>query len=262
MKKLNIFIDGSWLFKACAPERALAYRLEYPDRSFYLDFSKLASALLEHAKSAIPECSLLGDMYFSTSIFLLPEDLNAWADERDEVSAADIENIRKSTYAREKFSERAIQAGFSSEAIFRPPLKGWMIERLKEHRFQEKQVDATVVALLVKAAITQPEDVHAIITGDADVLPAIRVAYPEYSKNVFVATTHPDQLKVESRQTSFALADFDYNIEPFFLEQNAAKILQGDNVYSCGHCGKVFSRPKAIPKSALACCSPCHQKRT
>lgn len=262
MPKLNVFIDGSWLFKACAPERALAYRLEYPDRTFHLDFSKLASSLLEHARSAIPECSDLGEMYFSTSIFSLPDDLDEWANERDDVSAADIENVRKSTYARERFSEKAIQAKFSDKAIFRPRLKGWMLERLRDHRFQEKQVDATVVALLVKFAITQPEDVHVIVTGDADVLPAIRVAYPEYSKNVFVATTHPDQLKVESRQTSFALADFDYTIAPFFLEQNAAKILQGENVYSCGHCGKIFSRPKAIPKQALACCSPCHQKRT
>lgn len=262
MSKLNIFVDGSWLFKACAPERALAYRLEYPDRAFQLDFSKLTSALLEHAKSQISHCTELGEMYFSTSIFSLPDDLDAWPDERDDVSVSDIESVRKSNYAREKFSEKAIQSGFSDKAIFRPRLKGWMLERLKDKRFQEKQVDATVVALLVKSAITKPDDVHVIITGDADILPAIRVAYPEYSNNVFVATTHPDQLRVESRQTSFALADFDYTISPFFLEQNATNILQGENVYSCGHCNKVFSRTKAIPKNALACCSPCHQKRT
>lgn len=262
MSKLNVFIDGSWLFKACAPEKALAYKLEYPDRSFQLDFMKLNNELLAHAKKTRSQCTALGNLYFSTSIFSLPDDLDEWPSERDDVSMSDIENVRKSTHARERFAEKAVQSGYSENAIFRPRLKGWMIDKLKDHRFQEKQVDATVVALLVKYAITNPNDVHVIITGDADILPAIRVAYPEYSENVFVATTHPDQLRSESRQTAFALADFNYQISPFYLEQNADNLLQGDNVYTCGHCHKVFARPKAIPKSALACCSPCHQTRT
>jgi len=140
-------------------------------------------------------------------------------------------------------------------------LKGWMLENIKEHRFQEKQVDTTVVALLVKYAITSPDDVHAIITGDSDILPAIKVAYPEYSKNVFVVTIHPDQLTSESRQTSFTLTDFDYDIPPFYLEKNAEKILKGDYVYSCAHCSRIFSRTKAIPSGNNPCCYPCHKKR-
>jgi len=263
LAKLNVFVDGSWLFKSCAPERALAYRLEYPDRLFRIDFKKLIDSLLKHADEHMEGgCAELGNLYFSTSIFDLPEDLDEWPNERDNISAADIDNVRRSTGARDSFTQKAIDAGFLKDAVFRPRLKGWMIENLKENKFQEKQVDATVVALLVKSAITQPEDVHVIITGDADILPAIRVAYPEYSDNVFVATTHPDQLKSESRQTSYALADFDYSIEPFFLERKAEQILEGDNVYTCVHCNKVFSRPTPIPARAQPCCNPCHQKRT
>lgn len=263
LKKLNIFIDGSWLFKACAPEKALAYRLEYPERFFKIDFNKLLDSLLKHARSQ-PDCGStdLGNLYFSTSIFKLPDDLDEWPNERDNISIDDINNVRKSVTARESFTKKAIDAGFLEDAVFRPPLKGWMIENLKENKFQEKQVDATIVALLVKSAITQPDDVHAIITGDADILPAIRVAYPEYSHNVFVATTHPDQLKSESRQTSFGLVDFDYAIEPFFLERSADKLLEGDNVYTCAHCNKVFSRTTPIPVKVQPCCHPCHQKRT
>ncbi|GFM52730.1 hypothetical protein PSCICE_39970 [Pseudomonas cichorii] len=262
MSKLNVFVDGSWLFKACAPERALSYRLEYPDKLFALDQSKLLGALLQHAKGHIVDCESLGDLFFSTSIFDLPEHLDDWPSEHEDVTVADVENVRRSTGARERFAANAIQAGFSDKAIFRPRLKGWMLAKLRERRFQEKQVDATVVALLVKSAITNPDDVHVIITGDSDVLPAIRVAYPEYSKNVFVATTHPDQLRAESRQTSYALADFDYTIPPFFLEEHAEKTLLGENVYLCVHCNKVFARPKAIPRGNRACCHPCHQKRS
>jgi uncharacterized LabA/DUF88 family protein len=263
MAKLNIFIDGSWLFKACAPERALSYRLEYQDRLFKMDFKKLCHALLEHANQHVDGgCKELGKLFFATSIFDLPEDLDEWPAERDNISTSDIDNVKRSTKARSTFTQKAIDAGFLQDAIFRPRLKGWMIENLKENKFQEKQVDATVVALLVKSAITQPDDVHVIITGDTDILPAVRVAYPEYSNNVFVATTHPEQLKSGARQTSYALTDFEYSIGPFFLEKNAEKILEGAYVYTCTYCHKVFSRPSNIPAKAQPCCHPCHQKRT
>lgn len=262
MSKLNVFVDGSWLFKACAPDRALSYRLEYSEKLFALDHAKLLEALLAHAGSHIQGCDSLGDLYFATSIFELPENLDDWPSEYEDVSVSDIENVRRSSGAREKFVAGALAAGYSDKAVFRPRLKGWMLAKLRERRFQEKQVDATVVALLVKSAIVNPSDVHVIITGDSDVLPAIRVAYPEYSANVFVATTHPDQLKAESRQTSYALTDFEYTIPPFFLEEHAEKLLQGENVYVCVHCNKVFSRPKAIPRGGRACCHPCHLKRS
>lgn len=261
MAKLNVFVDGTWLFNACGADRALANRLEYPERRFQLDHGKLTQELLAHARQHVPECDALGDMYFATSIFNLPENFADWPSGREDVTSAEIESIQRSTSAREKFSNSAVQAGYSDAAIFRPELKGWMLGKLREHRFQEKQVDATVVALLVKYAITCPQDVHVIITGDSDVLPAIRVAYPEYSNNVLVATTHPEQLKADSRQTSYALADFNYLIPPFYIEQNAEKVLQGAHVHKCVHCNKVFSRQVAIPRNRPACCKPCHEKR-
>lgn len=262
MSRIHIFIDGSWLFKACAPERALANKLEYADRAFRLDFTRLSQALLDYANRHDQNCTDFGERIFCTSIFSLPEDLDEWPAERDDVSEDDVASVRNGVAARERFAKSAVDAGFSEVGIFRPRLKGWMLQRLRDHRFHEKQVDATVVAMLVRSAIVNQGDYHAIVTGDADVLPAIRVAYPEYSRNVFVATTHPDQLLAEARQTSFSLADFDYAVAPYFLEQNAHEFLQGENVYRCGHCGKVFSRPKAIPRSALPCCNPCNQRRT
>ena len=48
-------------------------------------------------------------------------------------------------------------------------------------RYQEKQVDTTVVALLVRDAIEHPDDCFALVAGDADILPAIQVAYPNYT---------------------------------------------------------------------------------
>lgn len=239
----------------------MATRLEYPDRAFRLNFERLCSSLLRHAATYDPACDSFGDKFLSTSIFALPDDVDEWPAEREDVTTADIENVRQSVAAREAFVANALAAGFDPSAIYRPALRGWMLQRLRERRFQEKQVDATVVALLVRSAITNAGDYHAILTGDSDILPAIKVAYPQYSENVFVATTHPDQLRGEARQTSFALADFDYRLRPFFLDEHAADIVDGQHVYQCAHCNKVFVRPAAIPVSARPCCNPCHKQR-
>lgn len=262
MSRLNVFIDGSWLFKACAPEKALAYSTEWPEKNFLLDFARLGQALLKHVQSARPECTMLGDQFISTSIFALPDDFDSWPREFDGVTNDDIARTRSGVIARQHFVDQATAAGYSDSAVYRPKMKGWILEKLRLKRYQEKQVDATVVALLVRAAITQPRDVHVVITGDADVLPAIRVAYPEYSRNVVVATTHPDELAAERRQTAFSLSNFDFDIEPFYLQDHTAEVMRGENVYTCVHCHKVFARAKPIPTKARPCCVPCNNKRT
>jgi hypothetical protein len=262
MPKLNVFIDGSWLFKACAPEKALASSTEWPQKTFPLAFGRLDAALLEHARTSRPGCDALGERYISTSIFLLPADFDSWPGEFDGVTADDILRTRAGVQARERFVAMAVGAGYSDSAVYRPKMKGWILDKLRLKRYQEKQVDATVVALLVRAAITTPQDVHVVITGDADVLPAIKVAYPEYSKNVVIATTHPDELAAERRQTSFSLSHFSFDIPPFYMQDHAAALMAGEHVYTCAHCHKAFARPKPIPTKARPCCSPCNAKRT
>lgn len=163
---------------------------------------------------------------------------------------------------REKFVASAIAAGYSEDAIYRPAIKPWMVEKLISKKYQEKQVDATVVALLVRSAITCPTDYHCVITGDSDILPAIRVAYPQYSKNVFVATTHPDELKAEHRQTAYSLSNFAFDIPALYFQDCLADIVAGEHVYSCAHCHAIFVRANPIPARSRPCCFACNQRRT
>ena len=262
MGKLNVFVDGSWLFKACAPERALAGRTEFPEKHFQLDFAKLDQALLKHASDATGSSDGLGERYLVTSVFALPDNFDDWPKEFHDVTDEDVKRTRSGVVSRQRFVDSAVAGGYSDRAVYRPRLKGWILEKLRVKRYQEKQVDATVVALLVRSAIVAPNDVHVVVTGDADVLPAIRVAYPEYSKNVVVATTHPDELKAEHRQTSFSLSNFKFDIEPFYLQDHAQDILSGAYVYVCAHCHKIFARAKGIPAKARPCCVPCNKQRT
>jgi hypothetical protein len=75
MPSMHVFIDGSWLFKACGPERALSARTERINRRFDLDFSRLDRALLAYLGPT--RCRELGDRYIATSIFSLPDDFES-----------------------------------------------------------------------------------------------------------------------------------------------------------------------------------------
>lgn len=261
-KQLHIFIDGSWLFRVCQPEGALASKTENSDRSFSLNFEKLNNALLEHVKRSDSNCSVLGDRYFITSIFLIPENIDTWTDDNPDISTSAIDKVKRGAHARKKISENAFKAGYKEDGVFRPKLKHYMIDRLSSGKFQEKQVDASIVALLVRSAITKANDYHLLITGDSDIIPAIKVAYPEYSKNVVIATTHPDELRAEHRQTSFSFNSVEFSLPPFYLQDHIKEIIHGENVYECGECRVIFTRTNQIPSNKRPYCNECFTSRT
>ena len=158
--------------------------------------------------------------------------------------------------AREALVCSAAEAGYRQDAVFRPPIRDWIIRRLAEQKYRERQVDTSVVALLVRSAVTRPGDFHALITGDSDMLPAVRVAYPEFTRNVFVATTHPDELDPHHRQTAFALVDFRFDVSPFFMQnkENAVRLMIGAHVYRCEECGLIFALSRPVPVSQRPRC--------
>jgi hypothetical protein len=255
MSKLNVFIDGTWLFYQCGAGQSLAHTTEFPDNRFSLDFTKLNQMLLQHAQAHGGNCDNMGDCYIATSIFQLPDNFDDWPNQYNDLSTEQIERVRRGVFARDEFSRAALRAGYKDDAIFRPAIKDYIIRRLTARAYQEKQVDTSVVALLVRFAITRPGDYHIVITGDSDILPAIRVAYPEYTHNVIMATTHPDELKAAHRQTSFSFLDFAFAIPPFYLQDNTREIIEGEYVYKCAECGKVFTRNNPIPQKARPYCN-------
>lgn len=257
MAKLNIFIDGTWLLHQCAANGSMANATDHPDRRFPFDFPKLNHALVAHVKAHGGDCDGVGDCYLSTSIFALPANFDDWPTQYLDITVAQIERTRRAVTAREAFAAQALAAGYKPDAIYYPTIRDHIIRRLAEGRYQEKQVDTSVVALLVRAAITKPDDFHTVITGDSDILPAVRVAYPEFTKNVFVTTTHPDELNPRHRQTSFALVDFDFDIPPFFMQNRdaAIQLIQGLHAYRCEECGAVFTTTNPVPRTNRPRCS-------
>ncbi|OGP53646.1 MAG: hypothetical protein A2Y65_04845 [Deltaproteobacteria bacterium RBG_13_52_11] len=254
MSAINIFIDGTWLLVQCAAGQTLANTTEKPNTRFPLDFQKLNAALLEFVQNNGGACDHVGSCYIACSIFELPPDFDDWPSHYLDLTTENIEKTKRSVYARGAFVKDALTVGYSSDAVFRPPIKDYIVRKLATRTYQEKQVDTTVVALLVRSAITQPHDFHILVTGDSDILPAVKTAYPEYTKNVVIATTHPDELKASHRQTSFSYLDFDFRVPPFYFQDHADKLIGGKFVYKCGECGKVFTRLNEISKKARPYC--------
>jgi hypothetical protein len=252
----NVYIDGSWLFKQCGANGILANRMEFPESNFRLDFQRLLS-MFEQALSVDlgGEVVEADRLYLYTAIFSVPE--------VPDPEWGDIAFIQGNTFARRRFAESAVAAGFDPQGIFDVPLRGWIVEKVREHRYQEKMVDTSVVARLVEQAIRDPERLHVLVTGDTDMLPAISTVVPEYTQTVVLATTHPDQYNPGDAQSSFRLNQFDFRFGPIYLERHVEEIVHGAYVYRCSNpgCQRVFIRHDPIPAKANPVCKPCHEGR-
>lgn len=259
--EFNVYIDGSWLFSQCAPERIFANRMEFPDSRFRLDFSHLLTLLGEELGQRVADAGVsqapltIGSLYFYTAIFEIPPEPDPeWGD---------IESIRRGSEARRRFADEAITAGFSDEGVFSVPLRAYIIRRLREGRYQEKMVDTSLVARVVEQAISDPLRLHVLISGDLDMLPAIRTVVPRYTETVVLATTHPDQYDRGDAQSSYRLNQFDFRYDPLYLDQSVERLVQGEYVYRCSNrrCNAVFARPVPIPARSNPVCKPCHEAR-
>jgi hypothetical protein len=257
----NVYIDGSWLFTQCRREYILANQMEYPDFSFQLDFSKLLILLdvqLGHRLDLASGDTALKrkGLYFYTAIFDVPSEPDPdWGD---------ITWIRSGTFARRRFVDSAEDAGFSPEGVQTVPLRAWMVDKLRQRQYQEKMVDTSLVARLVEQAITIPDRLHVLISGDLDMLPAIQTVVPEYTETVVLATTHPDQYVPGEAQSSFRLSQFGFRHDPIYLDQHVEQLVVGSNVYRCSNrqCNRVFVRQNQVPHLSTPICKPCFEKRS
>lgn len=259
--KLHVFVDGTWLFRACSKGKVLSSKTETPDKQFNLDFEKLNKTMCDYIESIV-NCKIdMGDCYISTSILEIPLNIDDLPLHEPKITIEMIEKFKKGVFARNVFVDNAVKKSiYKDTAIFRPSLKSWMVPKIANGTFQEKQVDTTVVALLVKYAFEHPNDYHAVLTGDSDILPAIRVAYPEYTRNVVVVSTDPDELKAECRQSSFSINSFKFAIPPLFLQDHVEDIVYGEYIYKCKECNKIFIRERPVNRRPY--CKKCEKLRT
>jgi len=240
----------------------LSSKTENPDSPFPFNFEKFKKRLKEYINVYDSACGEFGELVFSTSIFDLPDNFDSWHLDNPGIREVDIEKVKRNVFARTQFSGKALAAGFDDKGIHRPVIKPYMVKGLAKGKYREKMVDSTVVALMVKSAITKPDDYHVVVTGDADIIPAISVAFPSYTERVVLATSHPDELKSENRQTSYDLSNFEFSISPFYFQDHLDGVIDGKHVYKCVNCPNVFVRSSTIAKGSRPYCKICARKRT
>ena len=272
MSKFHVFIDGSWLFNVCGPDKILASKMA-KNNVFRLDFKLFVDAIMNHINSQSTQCDSIGDCYNIISIFDLPSDFDTWVGKPydsanpsgGKITQDEIRKTKNAVSAREKFSQNALDAGFQKEAVLSVKMKEWIVQCLTTQKYQEKQVDTTLVALIVKYAIDKPKDYLAVVSGDADIIPAIKIACPDYTRNICIVTTHPDELKKKHRQSSFAYTDFSFNIPNLYLQDIVPQIVSrktNEHVYTCKHCAKVFLSASEITSKKQPFCQDCQKLRT
>lgn len=254
MSKLNIFIDGTWLTQISKKGRDLSNNTIYSDSEFIIDYEKFNKALLNHVQNFDKNCNQYGELYFVTSIF----SLDNCFDLSKSFCKKDIRKIDNILDKQNVLINYINTCNYKEEGIHKTTLTPTVFSRLIDGTFNEKQVDTHVAVLLVESAMNNPNDYHVVVTGDNDIVPAIDTA-TKYSKNVFIATSINHDRPNSYISSYKQICDLDISIDPFYLENNIAKFMKGDNVYECSCCSKFFGRKNPIPKNADPTCTRCYQ---
>jgi uncharacterized LabA/DUF88 family protein len=262
--KLHIFIDGSWLLKACKGD--LRSKCADAPSIFDLSFDKLQHCLLEYVKIKTDNNTIqVGDLHMVMSVFNMPAKPNFLAGKYTDrfgkehtVEQWQVTRTINAIVERQNFIQKALDSGFSDGDILRSDLKRWSVNSYINGKLREKQADTKLAALMTKYAITRKNDYLAIISGDADMLPAITIAL-ESTKKVILATTHHD---TKNQNSSSLFADVEFSIPPLHLNNIAGDIMQGVHIYRCADCqlfydaGRVIEEQKEQPR-----CAACKTKK-
>lgn len=132
MPAVNIFLDGTWLLVQAAAGQSLANTTDNLNSRFQLDFTKLNNAILKHVQENGGACDRIGKTYIACSIFQLPDDFDDWPNQYLDLTSENIEKTRRSVFARDAFVRDALTAGYSSDAVFRPPIRDYIIRKLAD----------------------------------------------------------------------------------------------------------------------------------
>lgn len=181
--RVAVFIDGKNFYSG--------YRASVPNR--LLDFPKMAKWLVEQARG-----SFLWGVYYYTGI-----------ETGDNAGTGEQRGLTKFLDMLE------MQPGYF---VFRFPRKAKSSRcpscQAVSRCTQEKEVDTTMVADMLRLAAVDAFDVMVLASGDADHAPAIE-GVRSLGKQVFVATWSSKGLSARSRRAAFDHIDFVNGVETF-----------------------------------------------
>jgi hypothetical protein len=99
MSKIHIFIDGTWLFKVRGAGAALSYTTDSPTYPFLIDWNKFDSSLRQPTEQQSNTHIELGERFFCTSIFNLPNDFDDWSNRFIDITEGQIKKTKQVVFA-------------------------------------------------------------------------------------------------------------------------------------------------------------------
>jgi len=256
--RLNIVIDGSqWSTMEFVPSSTAAQK----NHDEGVNFKALEALLLKHLFKHEGTRAELGERHLVASLFASPPDLDAWPD-KDRV-LFERRYTKQNIEVRHRFVQTALDAGYSGDAVYRIPLRKWMLRSSMHH---EDHVATTVSALLAGLVTRSPDDFHCAVTDNTNILAAVTVACPQSLERLFIAPIRRGVLFGEHGRTMLSPAESDFRIPPFFLADHISIVVRegyavgGNFVFECTRCHKTFTRRRPPAKTPLICES-CSFKR-
>jgi len=257
--KLDIVIDGSrWARARLVPTSTVAQE----NHDIGVNFKALDALLLKHLSEHAGTRVELGERHLVASIFVPPLDFEAWSD--TDRALFERRHTKQNIEVRNRFVKTALDAGYSGDAVYRIPLRKWM---LRSSTLHEDHVAITVSALLAASITRSPDDYLCVVTDNTDILAAVQVASPQSLERLFIAAIRREVLFGENRRTLVSTTEFDFRIPPFFLADHISIVVRegnvvlGSYVYECTRCHEKLTRHRPLPAKAPQLCASCSFKR-
>ena len=257
--KLNIVIDGSqWSRMELVPSSVAAQE----NHDIGVNFKALDALLLKHLFKHTGTRAELGERHLVASVFVPPPDFDTWPDK--DRALFERQHTKQNIEVRNRFVQTALDAGYSGDAVYRIPLRKWMLQSSTHH---ENHVATTVSSLLAGSITRSPDDYHCVFTDNTDILAAVTVACPQSLERLLIAAISREVLFGEHRRTMFSPAEFDFRIPPFFLADHISIVVReghpvgGNYVFECTRCHEKFTRHRPLPPKVSPLCASCIFKR-
>jgi hypothetical protein len=232
-QKIAIAVDGSYLFKICAANSALARNACQKGARFPFSFPRFEKACLEDlARRGFGECEVVA-RYFVTSLFHIPIEALLW----DGASGLVIGQNQ-----RNHFAEAAHRSGYETK-VFRPFLNARVMENVLKKTYTEKRVDSSL-AVRVAVLAHDPDLVQVVLTGDGDIEPALDILP---SNRYLLASGKPGQ----GSPSEWVYRNL------FVLEHHAREIMGESSSISCFHCQRSRDHLQNIAEESTDPCRYC-----
>lgn len=234
MKNIHLFVDGTWLFKTCKPGGFLAKLTATPEQRFKMDFQKFVGFVESELSDVLGSTICCGKKYIASSVFDiagLNPPIDKWPEAyTDEgITPEMIVRFRNNITARTNFIDNAVKFGGFFYDANHESLKPHIVVAIANDDYREKQVDSKVQAELIDCGKENKLSAYyAVLTGDLDMMPALKKSYPEWSDNVILLTTEPNYPDGVSSfdMVKFVNENFKYNA--VFIDKHFSKFLHID----------------------------------